>query len=44
MGSAFSSCSNVARSEVDNQYFVLYVPTILHCVCCDILVRLIKIQ
>ena len=36
MGSARSSCSIVAWSNVDNQHFVLYVPNVGYCVCCDI--------
>ena len=36
MGSACSSHSIVAWSDVDNQYSVLYVPTVGICVCCDI--------
>jgi len=42
MGSACSSCSIVARSAVDNQYVVLYVPTAGYCVCCDKSAGLIK--
>jgi len=40
MGSACSSCSAVVRS--DNQCFVLYVPTVGYCVCCDISAGLIR--
>jgi len=36
MGSACSSCLTVVHSDVDNQYFVLYVPTVGYCVCCVI--------
>jgi len=42
MGSACKSFSNVARSDVDNQYVVLYVPTVGYCVCCDISAGLIR--
>ena len=42
MVSACSSCSNVARSVVDNQYFSPYVPTVCYCVCCDISTGLIR--
>jgi hypothetical protein len=42
MGNACKSCSIVARSVVDNQYFVLYVPTVGYCVCCDISAGLIR--
>jgi hypothetical protein len=42
MDSVCSSCSIVARSDVDNQYFVLCVPTVGYCVCCDISAGLIR--
>jgi len=42
MGSACSSCSIVAWSAVDNQYFVLYVPTVGYCMYCDISAGLIR--
>ena len=38
MGSACNICSDVARSDVDHNYFVQYVPTVGNCVCCDITV------
>jgi hypothetical protein len=42
IGSACSSYSSVAWSDVNNQYFVLYVPTVGYCVCCDISAGLIR--
>jgi hypothetical protein len=42
MGSACSSCSTVTQPAVDNEYFVLYVPTVGFCVYCDISARLIR--
>jgi hypothetical protein len=42
MGSACSSCSIVAWSDVHNQYFVLYVPTVGYSVYCDISAGLIR--
>jgi len=42
MGSACSSCSNVMWSGVYIQYFVLYVPRVGYCVCCDISAGLIR--
>jgi hypothetical protein len=33
MDSVCSSCSNVTRYDVDNLYFVLYVPAAVLCVC-----------
>ena len=42
MGSACSSCSIVARSDVDNQYFILYVPAVLYFVCYGIAARVIR--
>jgi len=42
MGSSCSSCSTVARPDVENQYFVLYVPTVGYCVCCDISAGMIR--
>jgi len=42
MGSACRRCSIVARSDVDNRYFVLYVPTVGYCLCYDISAGLIR--
>ena len=42
MDSDYSSYSNVARCDEDNQYFVLYVHTVSYCVCCDISAGLIR--
>ena len=42
MGSACSIAQIVACSDLDNQYFVLYVLTVSYCVCCDISAGLIR--
>jgi len=42
MVSACSIYSTVPLSDVDNQYFVLYVPTVGYCLCCDISAGLIR--
>jgi hypothetical protein len=42
MGSACSSSSIFAWSDVDNQYFVLYVPTFGYSVCLNISVGWIR--